>query len=499
MRVNRKVASSLSLITLTVLTVFVALQNCGPAPLKGHVASPSIEPNSRLGITVDLTALRGSPDEPRDNVLFPQSLSLVSADDYAFGMPIIKNLVLKNNDFSWIEWVHEDTSQVVAIGEELFFPSASPESMGRYSIFGYRGSNSFFIGQIQLVPRGNTVLGLTSANAVTVSSRDVDATATTERVLIEVSAPAVDLTSIKILNQQTGQLIENRRGLLVTKQLSESVTIDVTLQDLNGQTLVRTLTLPSKTASPTTLPASSNLAPSPACRTSQLVAHYKLNHLPGTTSITDSSGNNLSGTLLNADTATVWALGKIGNGLIFDGINDAVTLGKPAQLTNMRLLSVCAWSRLDAGHGYDPRMYYKSSDSTGNSGVGLLISTDARVLHFRYPWGPPGGSHDGFWEARSNPITVGRWYHYCATYNASSPANNPAFYIDGAPVAATRLDSNGAPIAPAGEDSGFDAMIGNRPDLQRPFKGFIDDVRIYNAVISASDVQTLYNSGSGCP
>jgi hypothetical protein len=40
--------------------------------------------------------------------------------------------------------------------------------------------------------------------------------------------------------------------------------------------------------------------------------------------------------------------------------------------------------------------------------------------------------------------------------------------------------------------------IGALPDATRPLSGMLDDVRVYNRVLSAAEISGLYNGGAGC-
>jgi hypothetical protein len=82
------------------------------------------------------------------------------------------------------------------------------------------------------------------------------------------------------------------------------------------------------------------------------------------------------------------------------------------------------------------------------------------------------------------------------TYDGSSTSNDPIFYINGSSVAVTEL------ITPTGTmlEGVNSLLLGNYtyPDheFQQAFWGKMKDVRIYNRVLTAAEVTTLYNSGT---
>jgi len=60
----------------------------------------------------------------------------------------------------------------------------------------------------------------------------------------------------------------------------------------------------------------------------------------------DGSGNNNDGTLLPAGSEPIWANGKFGKGLQFDGDNDYVDAGNGASLDIQNAITISAWVKL---------------------------------------------------------------------------------------------------------------------------------------------------------
>lgn len=84
---------------------------------------------------------------------------------------------------------------------------------------------------------------------------------------------------------------------------------------------------------------------------------------------------------------------------------------------------------------------------------------------------------------------VGSWYHYVATYDASS---NAVIYINGVPVATNKM----AYVA----DSWSPFMIGNGKwnglNAPRAVNGTIDEVAVYTNLLSPSDIAAHYAAGT---
>src|SRR3989338_7463215 len=224
-----------------------------------------------------------------------------------------------------------------------------------------------------------------------------------------------------------------------------------------------------------TLKLGSSQAQNTGSLTQGLVGYWSFDESThGTTSVADLSGNNNRGHLINGPQK---AIGKIGQGLSFDGSNDHVSLGTNQFGTSLdgELVTISAWIRT-------------SGKTTGTivgeyqSGVcgDLLFSIGdftANKLNF----------HDG--DAASivsnASVTDGTWHHVVAV----SDVSNAYLYIDGG------LDKSGGDVNWAKGCSTLDVRIGTRSNGDFQFIGLIDDVRIYNRALSASEIQRLYNMG----
>jgi hypothetical protein len=90
-------------------------------------------------------------------------------------------------------------------------------------------------------------------------------------------------------------------------------------------------------------------------------------------------------------------------------------------------------------------------------------------------------------------LTLNNWHYVAVTYNSTESAGtNPVLYIDGVSKSLTVTSSVGTRV----DDSGQKIRIGARgTGLDREFDGSIDEVRLYDKILSASEVLKNYNSG----
>src|SRR3989344_558627 len=244
-------------------------------------------------------------------------------------------------------------------------------------------------------------------------------------------------------------------------------------------------------------------APVHADITSGLVGWWKLDDSSGT-SATDSSGNGNTGTLINNP---AWATGKIDGALNFDGVNDYVNAGTPSTLNNLPALSISVWIKPDSlsnpgnvivakTHGATPTFtgwVLRTENPSGNHNS-LYFSADFN-RNLNDPGFDPG--QDLIAVAEENVIEVGGWNHVVVTWDGSKIAANAKFYVNGSLVGKSPThdkDINGD--GTRSDDSYRPLIIGD--DYQQPqgqpFDGLIDDVRIYNRVLSAVEIQAIYSN-----
>lgn len=214
-----------------------------------------------------------------------------------------------------------------------------------------------------------------------------------------------------------------------------------------------------------------------------LVAAYNFQEATGTV-VVDESGKGNHGTLscnTNLNSAcTVTARttsGKFGKALSFDGVDDWVTVNDSASLDLTNGMTLEAWVNPSAtmsgwqsvitkeqpgGFG---AVYYLAANSDLNQPEVAIYNTSWKKLY--------GGSAPG----------VNQWTHLAGTY-------------DGATL---RLYANGSLVSSQAQSGGGIQVtngvlrIGGNNYWGEFFRGRIDEIRIYNRVLSANEIQTDMN------
>lgn len=169
-----------------------------------------------------------------------------------------------------------------------------------------------------------------------------------------------------------------------------------------------------------------------------------------------------------------WVDGVFNSALEFDGVDDHVVVSDDNALDLTDEITMMAW--------FSPNEALTSRR--------LMVKNDSIFIIFDF-----GNSKDSidflvkpdnkFAESTTTDWEIGKWYHFAGTFDGKTLR----VYVDG------KLEGEGAnniPITP----SDLDLWIGG-DDFGRPtdhFPGKIDEVRIYDKVLSEEDIQKVMDT-----
>ena len=197
-----------------------------------------------------------------------------------------------------------------------------------------------------------------------------------------------------------------------------------------------------------------------------LIAAYSFDEGSGST-LADESGNGNSGSISGASWTTA---GKTGGALSFDGVNDWVTIADSAVLDATRAITLEAWVKPSAAGPQWRTVLFKQH------GAGMAYSLYASEDTNR----PVGQVNvdDVERNAPGAPLALNGWTHLAATYDDATLR----LYVNG--TLASSLSVNGSIPASTGP-----LRIGGNSVWNEWFAGQIDDVRIYNRALTATELK----------
>jgi hypothetical protein len=231
-------------------------------------------------------------------------------------------------------------------------------------------------------------------------------------------------------------------------------------------------------AMPGVLEIGTNPRLGPFTRDRGLVGFWRFEEGTGTTTA-DSSGNANTGTLLHGPTWQPPANCKQGRCLSFDGVDDFVVLpGATSIATRNNNITVKAWAFSRPLAQESIHRAIVSEIHPPNVDFTIFLQGAGHRLS--------AGFHDGAWHLISgSAFPMDRWVHVAATYDGRFIR----LFMNGEQVTVSP-DLNR--LLPSGAEGW---RIGRRHDSGGPsdmWNGLIDEVRIYNRALSASEIAAIY-------
>jgi len=199
----------------------------------------------------------------------------------------------------------------------------------------------------------------------------------------------------------------------------------------------------------------------------------------------DSSGNGYNGILsTSGSTKPQWVSGKLGQALNFDGSSSYVGAGAGPSLNISGAITVSAWIKPTV-------VRVASSDIVANMNAADTIEQYELILNNTGSVVFAASNGGTQLDYGTQILSANTWYHIVATRDATNNASH--IYINGVADTVGRIGSVSIPTSGFGHTA-----IGRTGDdiSGEYFPGIIDDVRIYNRQLSATEVASLYQRGA---
>lgn len=202
-------------------------------------------------------------------------------------------------------------------------------------------------------------------------------------------------------------------------------------------------------------------------QSADLVVWYPLDETAGT-ACADVSGNGHMGTYFGGTLGQPGAAPGTGTSVEFDGATEKVDIPDGGALTTLRKeLTATCWMNADDFDGVQRFFGNDGSWTWGLMNQSLRFTT--RTIK----------DYD-----LAVPLTAGTWYHVAAVFDANFDVT---FYLDGVDV--------GTVVGSAQANPPFATwhIAFKDPAIPEWFDGHLDDVQVYDGVLSAADVKWLYD------
>ncbi|MGI9190900.1 MAG: LamG-like jellyroll fold domain-containing protein [Chitinophagaceae bacterium] len=175
----------------------------------------------------------------------------------------------------------------------------------------------------------------------------------------------------------------------------------------------------------------------------------------------------------------------------FDGFNNHhISLGSSSNL-KQSTMSISLWVNIDTNYCFQTALNYQPFVCTKNINSPNAWQ-EAYAVGYWIPGGKYlgisylGGTQSGPEIFSSSPATFDSWHHLVYTFDN----NNAQLYIDNVLI---QTATKGFTTNYLQNDAVFLGITGN-PTKEAYFHGKLDDIRFYNRVLNAAEVDTLFNS-----
>jgi predicted nucleotidyltransferase len=210
-----------------------------------------------------------------------------------------------------------------------------------------------------------------------------------------------------------------------------------------------------------------------AGRPTGLVGYWKFDENTGTTTA-DSSGNNNSGTLVNSPT---WITGKYTKAIEYNGTTQYVNF--PSLPSVSVPYSVSAWIKPQALGS--PQTFLSLRGS--NTYPIFNLHSNNKLLAYS------GADKYRYGSKVFSSADLNLWWHVVFLVVDSASLTNWKVYLNGVDNTGTAASNTGTFYNPS-----LAGTIGNSGVGRNYFQGGIDDVRIYNRILTPEEISGLYQA-----
>lgn len=206
----------------------------------------------------------------------------------------------------------------------------------------------------------------------------------------------------------------------------------------------------------------------------------------GSTTFSDTSGQNNDATCSGTQCPTAGVSGRYNAGLDFDGTEDRISIASNSDLEISNNLTASAWVNIDqlTSPDHNPILWKGSQIGWGANYMFRMAVKGGGTM----TWGVTYGGTEDWFEAGS--ITFNEWNHVALTYDGSTARA----YINGVEVGTNGgggSSLNTFPSEPV--RSGF--AYRETPTQETYLDGTVDEYGIWDRTMSQGEIQDMYERG----
>jgi len=222
----------------------------------------------------------------------------------------------------------------------------------------------------------------------------------------------------------------------------------------------------------------------------------------------DNTLNDSIQSLAGVNTGTTFVNGKNGQALQGDS-SSYVLYSNPGSLVNLKSYTISFWMNApqNTNYGYGIFSINNSQDFWGNLDIYLDNGSSADSAVFKVHMNNGNAKNSGQFVGTKIGNAWNKWVHIAITYDSSTTASsNFAIYANGASVYSSQLKDTTNNYGPLQFVNANAMVIGTwqfqtNPSLTTSatgqswaggFAGALDNFRIYDKALSASDISSLF-------
>lgn len=207
-----------------------------------------------------------------------------------------------------------------------------------------------------------------------------------------------------------------------------------------------------------------------------LVAYYPFNG-----NANDAGHNAFNGTVIGA-TLTTDRMGNSNSAYFFDGVDDAISLNNHSLLTGASALTLSAWINPNT-----ISLSYQEIMVNGTNDFLLRLDSGGKIVACV--------NNSDCLATGQGVINTNEWFNVLYTWNGTNTGTQ-SIYIDGIEI--TSGTANQTSVRDSG-DAWIGSFVAGTSWGREYFNGILDDIRVYDRVLSYEEIQEIANNSTSQP